>query len=218
MLSSRQIKYLAQAANINLVLSGNTPIAVSRTSDYNIKVPYQQFAGQMGLDDIRLHWLLGQQNMMAGGAVLNWVWGEERHEDIDFFFESPDGRNDFKLFIENIGFKLSRVSGYAETFFSAESGMIIQLVGRDADKDSYFGDVTTVIGAFDMYVCRWAVDADHVYFTSRAVQDLLRLVIDTTGKEKETGYLRQRGFKYMRKGFFPSPKIIKDSKYKGQNV
>jgi len=49
----------------------------------------------------------------------------------------------------------------------------------------------------------FAVNSDFIYTTRRAIQDLFKLAIHTTGNEKEK-LITTRILKYTRKGFFPS--------------
>lgn len=199
--------------NIKLSLVGDIPVAVKRVPDKEIKYPYELFKENMGLDDIRLHWLLGHNNIIAGGSVLNWVWGEETHEDIDFFFRGKEYAETFKHFIKNIGFISSRTSAYAETFFNREGKLIVQVVGgKDTTKDfRAYGPPDMILENFDMHVCKFAVDCDYIYTTTRAIQDLLKLTIDTTGHEKPPFLLRC--LKYIKKGFFPSPRVFRALNY-----
>lgn len=213
MLNVDQIKFLSKVANIKVKMVGDIPISVKRISDREIKYPYELFKQNMGLDDIRLHWLLGHNNIIAGGSVLNWVWGEDTHEDIDFFFRGEEYAENFKLFIQNIGFVSSRISDYAETFFNREGKLIVQVVGGiNSTKDfRAYGPPSMILENFDMHVCKFAVDCDYLYTTARAIQDLLKLTIDTTGYEKI--HFLPRCLKYIKKGFYPSPRVLGALRY-----
>jgi len=212
-LNPNQIKFLAKWAGMKLIYIDDVPVSISRTIDKPLRCSYEAFKEGMGLEDIRLHWLLGRNNMLAGGSVLNWVWGEAKHEDIDFFFKGAESVEVFGLFIQTIGFVSTRVTHYAETYFHPEEGLIIQTVGGvDKSRDfRAYGEPAEVIASFDMYVCKFAVDADYVYASTRAIQDLLKLTLATTGFEKE--YFLPRYMKYVKKGFFPCSKIHQAMRY-----
>jgi len=175
----------------------------------------------MGLEDLRLNWLLGNNNMIAGGSVLNWIWGENTHGDIDFFFKDEEYADIFVEFIKGIGFKLVCETSYAGTYFEPLQGIILQVVGnpdrgpytRQGPRNNFvaYGTPHEVIDNFDFHICKFAVDSDYLYTTSRAIQDLLKLTIDNTGNEKSM--FLQRILKYTRKGFFMSPKIKRYLKY-----
>lgn len=200
-------------SGVNLICVDDIPISVRRVADVKIKYPYELFKKHMGLDDIRLHWLLSPNSMIAGGSALNWVWGEKKNEDIDFFFRNAESAENFKLFIQNIDFVSARITNYAETYFNKDDGLIIQVVGSQNMSDNFiaYGPVVAILENFDMHVCKFAVDCDYIYTTTRAVQDLLKLTIDTTGLEKNNFLLRL--VKYIKKGFYPSPRIMKALKY-----
>ena len=200
------------------------PIAIAGASHREIKYPYEQFREEMGLEDLRLNWLLGTNNMIAGGSVLNWIWGENTHGDIDFFFKDEEYADIFVQFIKGIGFQLTLETGYAATYFEPLQCVILQVVGNPdrtpinpyaqaVEKNSFeaYGTPQEVLENFDFHVCKFAVDSDYIYTTSRAIQDLLKLIIDNTGKEKY--YFVSRILKYNRKGFFLSPKIKRDITY-----
>lgn len=208
MLTPKQIKALAKVGKLRLRAYNGIPIAVAGTPDYEIKFPYEKFKILMGLDDIRLDWLLGKNNMIAGGSVLNWIWGENKNEDIDFFFKNQESAEIFTQFIKGIGFKHTMSTGYASTYFEPEQSVILQVVGNaDISNPTNFlayGEPELVIENFDFHLCRFAIDSEYLYTTSRAIQDLLKLTIDVTGNEKN--YVQQRMFKYIRKGFFLSPR------------
>lgn len=200
-------------ANIKLIYIDNMAVSVKRVADKMITFSYEEFKECMGLEDIRLHWLLSNNNMIAGGSVMNWVWGENTNEDIDFFFKGSDYADTFKNFIQNIGFKSTRVTSYAETFFHPDEAVILQVVGGTGSTSSFraYGNPYMILDNFDLHVCKFAVDCDNIYTTTRAVQDLLKLTIDGTGNEKNP--FTERIAKYFRKGFYASPRLMKALRY-----
>jgi hypothetical protein len=220
-LNHEQIQTLAKIGKMKVRCCDGVPIAIAGASHREIKYPYEQFREEMGLEDLRLNWLLGNNNMIAGGSVLNWIWGENTHGDIDFFFKDEEYADIFVQFIKGIGFKLTSETGYAATYFEPLQGVILQVIGNP-ERSSYsqqgaknkftaYGIPQEVIDNFDFHVCKFAVDADYLYTTSRAIQDLLKLTIDNTGNEKN--YFLTRVLKYNRKGFFLSPKVKRLIKY-----
>ena len=224
MLNHAQIQTLAKIGRLGVRCCDGIPISVSCASNRKIKYPYDQFRKEMGLEDLRLNWLLGSNNMIAGGSVLNWIWGENTQGDIDFFFKDEESADIFVEFIKPIGFKLTAETNYAATYFESLQGLILQVVGDSthrADHSPYnspaaqeivaYGTPEIIIDNFDFHVCKFAVDSDYLHTTSRAIQDLLKMTIDNTGKEKN--YLISRILKYNRKGFFLSPKIKRYMKY-----
>jgi len=215
MLKGNQILTLAKIGKLKLRTYNGIPIAVVNTTDNKIKIPYEKFKSLMQLEDIRLDWLLGRNNMIAGGSVLNWIWGEQTNEDIDFFFRNEESAEIFAQFIKGIGFKHTLTTGYASTYFEEEQGVILQIVGSSSKYTGPHGSVPRdfvdhgtpeeIIENFDFHVCKFAIDHEYVYTTSRAIQDLLMLTIDVTGNEKDS--IKRRVLKYLRKGFFVSSKI-----------
>lgn len=218
MLTHKQIITLANIGKLKIKCCDSIPIAVSPIKYNDIIYPYEDFKREMGLDDLRLNWLLGKNNMIAGGSVLNWIWGEKTNGDIDFFFRNEESADIFTEFIKGIGFKLVKETGYALTYFEQQQGLILQVVGNPNEnpyiKDNNFiayGTPQEIIENFDIYVCKFAVDSDYVYTTSRAIQDLLKMTVDYSSNEKRNVLLRL--FKYVHKGFYPSSKIKRFIKY-----
>jgi hypothetical protein len=229
-LNNEQILTLAEVGKMKVRCCDGIPIAIAGASHREIKYPYELFREKMGLDDLRLNWLLGTNNMIAGGSVLNWIWGENTNGDIDFFFKDEEYADIFVEFIKGIGFKLTAETGYAATYFEPLQGLILQVVGntnrdpvsntpyypynptikKESDFEAY-GTPQKVIDNFDFHICKFAVDADYLYTTSRAIQDLLKLTIDNTRNEKRC--FLPRILKYNHKGFFLSPSIKRHLKY-----
>ena len=238
MLNNEQILELAEIGKMKVRCCDGIPISIASASDREIKYPYELFRKKMGLEDLRLNWLLGNNNMIAGGSVLNWIWGETTNGDIDFFFKNEEYADIFVEFIKGIGFKLTAETGYAATYFEQLQGVILQVVGNTHREPSVhlnafyplncysnkkeqssfeaYGTPQKVIGNFDFHVCKFAVDSDHLYTTSRAIQDLLKLTVDNTGNEKR--YFLPRILKYNHKGFFLSPKISRHIKYNEPSI
>lgn len=213
MLNVDQIKALAGVGKINVKICNDIPIAMAPVlKDMAIKYPYEAFKKVMGLDSLRLDWLLGKENFIAGGAVLNWIWGEDKNEDTDFFFRSPETYELFQIFIESIGFRKVNSTGYAETFFESSTGVVIQTIGRVEEVLSRdfvaFGTPELVIKNFDFHLCKFAMDHEFVYTTSLAIHQLLQMVIDFTGAQKRNNSLiLKRVLKYNKKGFWLSSDI-----------
>lgn len=235
MLNNQQVIFLADIADLSIHRVDGVPVAIGVNTNHDDKVhsvEYKYFREQMGLEDLRFHWLLGEKNYIAGGSVLNWIWQENTQEDTDFFFEDKDSADTFAYFLESIGLKETKNSGYARTFFSQENGAIIQVVGgRDSGERSPMGNMYTpappgfpkpldlnygttpdILGRFDIELCKFATDADYVYFTSNSVSDLIRLEIETTESMKEESAV-YRLTKYIRKGFYTSTQVERELKY-----
>jgi hypothetical protein len=214
-LNNEQIQALANIGKMKVKCCDGIAIAVSSVSHREIKYPYEDFIKKMNLKDLRLSWLLGNNNMIAGGSVLNWIWGENTHGDIDFFFKNEEYADIFVEFIKGIGFKLACRTTYARTYFEPLQGIILQVVGnpdrgpyaKQGLRDNFvaYGTPQEVIDNFDFHVCKFAVDSDYLYTTSRAIQDLLKLTIDSTSNERSM--FLQRILKYTHKGFFMSSRI-----------
>ncbi len=216
MLNSYQIQYLAKLANLSLYYIDDTTISgVGKAkSKVFIKCPYKNFKIGMGIDDIRFHWLLGDNNFMAGGNVLNWIWGENKNEDVDFFFKNAESAENFILFLESVGAKMTKETGYARTLFEEKSKAIIQVVGNVSNSSLGVphGDVSEILGSFDIEVCKFAVDLENVYFTQTALQHLIRLQLETTDSIKLDKAV-YRINKYIKKGFYPGETVLHGLKY-----
>lgn len=219
MLSNYQVEYLAKKAELKVHwLDNNTPIGIGRGSDDIVCYPYEDFKLGMGLEDIRFHWLLGDNNFIAGGSVLNWVWQESKNEDTDFFFKTPESSETFMLFLESVGVKKTKETGYAKTLFDSDSNAIIQVVGNrnleNNDTGAFYGDVYHILKRFDIELCKFAVDIDNVYFTRRAIQNLISLQLEATDFLESKSIYRIE--KYLRKGFYPGFTIKQGLKYDKQ--
>jgi len=214
MLNQNQIKALAKIAGLRLNYIDDVPVSVLGSDDRYIQYPYEDFKSELELDDIRLQWLLGMDNFVAGGSVLNWIWGEDTNQDVDFFFRQGDKIDTFTAFIESIGFVYTRDTMYAKTYFEPNDNLVIQVVGHIDDSHTTFysfGHPTQIIDRFDIHLCKFAVDKDYVYMSTQAVRDLLKLTVDATGHEKPL--FINRLFKYIQKGFYCSPRIRMCLKY-----
>lgn len=187
-------------------LDSTTPISirVMRNLDNEVlSYPYDNFKIGMGLEDMRFAWLLGENNFIAGGAVMNWVWQEGKNEDVDFFFKNRESADMFVTFLESIGSVEKKSTSYARTLFNKESKAIMQVVGPQENKPVgpvAFGTVEETISRFDIDVCKFAIDVDNIYFTQGAILDLIRLTIEANDSMRaETAVYRIS--KYLKKGF-----------------
>jgi len=212
MLNNEQITFLAKLANLDIYTYDELIIGVNnrKHSSVIIKHSYDDFRAKMGKEDIRLHWLLSDKCFLAGGSVLNWVWGEDKNEDIDFFFTNEDSSQNFRALINNYGFEETQSTHYALTCFNQEEGLIIQVVGSSSAKSANkkraefngfipFGTPEETIGRFDISVCKFSVDCDYIYFTVGAIHDLISMNINASESRRNT---KQRILKYNRKGFY----------------
>lgn len=211
MLNINQVKFLAKIAKLDTYEYGDVVVGVGSRQHISacISYPYEDFKQNMGLSDIRFDWLLTDKVFLAGGSVLNWVWGETKNEDIDFFFTNADSASNFRALIGGYGFVETNESRYAMTCFNEEEGVIIQIVGSDdqsgrKDEKIFNGFIPfdtpqETIKRFDIGLCKFAVDGDNVYFTVGAAVDLITKTINNTGEKYNT---KERTLKYNRKGFF----------------
>jgi hypothetical protein len=213
MLNNSQVKFLSEMCNLNIHKYGDVVISVNDRSNKNkvIKHNYEDFKNNMGLDDIRFHWLLSNKTYISGGSALNWIWGEHKNEDFDFFFINNETAQNFKMLIANYGFEETCESKYALTFFNREEKIILQIIGSqgkgkpDEKFNGFipFGTPEETIQRFDINVCRFAVDGEFVYTTVGAVLDLINRVVKITEEKYNT---KERITKYNQKGFFlPNP-------------
>jgi hypothetical protein len=220
MLTQKQMKRLAAVGDIQLKHHNGKPIGVlgSRSKSVDITFPYNKFKDIMGLEDLRLHWLLNNNIVIAGGAVLGWILGTKNEGDIDFFFKDKNTLENFEMLINSYSFKKVSSSSCADTY-SHEDGVTIQLVGASSsgeestfDWDSLmeekypnfdpFGDPLEVIHSFDLKICQFAVDCDSLYTTSGAIVSVLSKLLDPVNTG--TRHNLNRVFKYSRKGFYIS--------------
>lgn len=220
MLTHNQIIELSKICDLKIRCCDGVPISVYPCRDKKVKYPYEDFRKRLGLEDLRLSWLLGKNNIIAGGSVLNWIWGENTNTDIDFFFKDQESSEIFVEFIKGIGFKLSGKTSYAETYFEKEQALILQVVNGfrtirnnslfliDYDEGpkslSFYGMPFDVISSFDIHLCRFAVDNEYIYTTKYAIQSLFRMTVSVTGKQRDYAMVG-RLLKYVNKGFVLSP-------------
>lgn len=200
MLNTAQIEYLAGLSGCRIIKINQEPVSIVRPDkNRKIVVPYENFKNNMGLEDLDWQVLCGQYNMIGGGAALNWVWQEEKNEDIDFFFLNNEGKRVFASFISapSFGFHCSRETGYADTYFNAERNITFQLVSL------HYGTPFEILAHFDFGVCKWIVDADNLYTYAHTISDLLAMRLsDTNNKTGIKGSFVARVLKYYRKGFY----------------
>ncbi len=140
---------------------------------------------------------------------MNWVWGENKNEDIDFFFTNHDSAQNFRTLISGYGFVETSETKYALTCFHEEEGLIIQIVGTQEisgrEEDIMFngfipfGTPEETIKRFDIELCKFAVDGDNVYFTVGAALNLINKSIHFNIEKYNT---QERIMKYSRKGFY----------------
>lgn len=209
MLSVSQIKYLLDVGRIAYQHVGDIPISfVPRSETIDIAIPYEEFRRSMGIADLRFQWLCSYNSIIAGGAALNWVWGESKNGDTDFFFTNDESREMFSALIEGFGFTRTNITGYADTYFCKENNAIVQLVNTwsivHRNKDIVYSKPITakmIIDTFDINVCKFAADCDLVYTNSKAIEDLLSLSISGVSKTSDAAF-SQRLYKYSRKGLF----------------
>lgn len=206
MLNDTQISYLAGLSDFGMIKIDSRITGITASSFGPIKVSMADFKVGMGLNDIRLGWLLSPRCCMAGGAVLSWITGANNHNDYDFFFTDRDAADNFKRFIEGYGFVPTKETGYALTCFNEEERLIVQIVGggyshHNVEEMGFFGDPTTVISRFDLTACMFAVDCDYLYTHSIAIRDVITRSIRTMNVAKHE-LTTHRMFKYYSKGFY----------------
>lgn len=228
MINSEQANYLLSLAEpAKVVYDMDVPVSVFYPKKNGIvKVNYEEFKLNMGLDDIRLHWLTSYDIHMSGGAVMNWVWQEQTNEDIDFFFASEGAFSGFRSFISSYGFE--EASGRGRTYGPAntppyaalnnkDEGILVHLIGGnswDIPDGAYssfrvspYGSPIQNIRRFDLRVCQFSVDCENIYMSKFGIIDLLtrRLVRNSEAKRKR-GRFEGRIKKYRKKGFGESVK------------
>lgn len=204
MLNNNQIKTLAEIGKLDISEYQGYVLGVNCSEDNKIKMSYEEFKKAMCLPDMRLAWMLGNNNLLAGGSVLNWIWGEQTNDDYDFFFKDLQALENFELFLKNY-FIFSHETKCAKTYVSDDNGLIVQLVGSKYALPTFFGTPEEVIGRFDLGICRFAVDSDYLYTTSCSIRDLISKSLIIYNKNNEIKYnisTIARLFKYSRKGFY----------------
>jgi hypothetical protein len=137
---------------------------------------------------------------------LSWVSSEpNKGGDVDFFFHKPEDSEMFKLVIENYGFRPTRQTEYALTCFNPEEKVVIQIVGNGNlcinPNRILFGTPRKVIDAFDLTLCRFAVDADFLYTDTMAIRDLITKSL-RYGVVSIPAITTNRIVKYVRKGYY----------------
>lgn len=219
MLTDQKIHYLAKLADINVITIEGVPTGIAHKSGSykpgHIKVEYEEFRKHMGLDDLRFSWLLSPRTMIAGGAVMNWIWGESTNEDIDFFFLNTMAALDFILMISRFGFEQAFSTGYANTYMHPDNHAVIQVIGASHAGTEYvrpsqdtfipFGNPSEILDRFDFNVCRFLVDDMYVYTTRAAIIDLIELKVSEPKDKRKLSI--NRVLKYAKKGFYTDSKI-----------
>ena len=231
MINNKQIDFLAKIADLNVHKVNEIVTGISYVNNDSVikhkhivedkckSISYDYFKEQMGLEDIRFGWLLGENNFLAGGSVLNWIWQENTNEDTDFFFKDPDSAETFGYFLQSIGLIHTKSSGYASTYFSPDNGAIIQAVGTSRQEaypnplDNNFGPPEDIIAKFDIHVCKFALTVDTLFYTRKAIENLIKLELDITENIKPHNAI-YRINKYTRKGFYPSTNVQDKLQYK----
>jgi hypothetical protein len=185
-------------------------------SDEFITIPYEQFKNHMGLEDIRFNWLLGKNNYMAGGLVLNWINSEQKNDDVDFYFFNPQAVENFEVLITELcGFKFTHRSNYAQTYYNPDTNTILQIVDgfieeiQDGIKGEriLIGEPKEVLSGFDFGLCRFAVDENNVFTSVYSIRDLLSKSIRLY-KVWNSEQTAARIMKYNKKGFYLSKKML----------
>ena len=206
MLTTDQITYLCFLADLTSCQRNNQVLYITDKADQsaNLTIPFNDFQRNMGLEDLRLHWLTTTNAFIAGGAVLNWALREQQNEDIDFFFTDVEVGNRFEAVICNY-FKLCRETMCAKTY--QNESVILQLVGTTGSPYQFFGSPVEVLNRFDMDLCKWAADCNNVYTTNWAIRDAITKSLhykEDCQIKYVTQSSMQRLFKYSRKGFYAS--------------
>lgn len=195
MLVDSQVRYLASLADLKVNEYNGSVISCQRpNTSVAISDDYENFKKNMGLGDIEWGGFLGSNNMIAGGCALNWVMGEHKNNDIDFFFTDVDSYKTFSSFITTPSFNFQHIGNtmYAQTYYNEYKNVSIQLV------QLYCGKPHEIMTWFDIELCKWAVTSDIVYTTTGAIASLLSMKITGSKPTKD------RMFKYMYKGFYLS--------------
>lgn len=215
MLSNKQIEYLVDLCKIRVRRIDSKVVGLFEPNKDIMKINYTEFKDSMEIDDIDMHWLTSYNGYIAGGAVLNWVWQENTNRDIDFFFVSEDAYDRFRAMIESFGFVRidpNNALDYSKTdprLPYKNSNKKIQVIGgqweigwRGYEKLHGVPYATPIenIKRFDLRICQFAVDCENVYFSKRAVADLLtRRIVPL---QKGGPRFRSRLDKYIDKGLY----------------
>lgn len=210
MLNKSQVKYLASLLedDFEKIFSG---YRFKAHENNKIVVKYDEFKNNMELDDIRFHWLLGNNSYIAGGAVLAWIMSESFNNDTDFFFTNINSAKAFENLVEGYGFVESGNTNETRTYTYNEDSSIIQLVGiNDPPRVGGYGhrmggnlfmDPVDTLSKFDFTVSQFAVDCEYLYTFKQSMIDTitksLYLVSDYTKKDRLNKYLA-KGFNKMK--------------------
>lgn len=227
MLTSDQVRYLACLCNARVHEEYGIPVVISRRDkDSDIQLRYEDFKKNMGLSDPKFHWLCSDKVYIAGGCILNWIWGENTNEDIDFFCKDIDVANNLAIIIQKFQAKFLRASTYGQTFVDADSKSIIQIIGAIDDSLPILpqhifkvtGTPRNIINGFDFNICKFIIDCDSIYTTSFAIYDLIsRDLEDAINGNFPTS---DRLAKYTSKNLFLSAALQykMNSKMRSQNI
>lgn len=132
---------------------------------------------------------------VAGGAVRQWLTGDEKASDIDVFAESKEAAEKFMA---------DRCSGWRRvasnpTATTMKSGrLIVQVIHH------YHDSIAACLDAFDFTLCQFAWDGEQAWATPNALISIARrhLAVHKIQAGFELDSLR-RAFKYAEKGYKP---------------
>jgi hypothetical protein len=217
MLNESQIEYLASLiSNRNMLIKHNDIVTGIKIAPNNkqLVIDYNEFKYNMGLKDIKFHWLLGKNSYIAGGAACAWVLSETFNTDTDLFFTNVESANALCNLIEGFNFyNILNTETTATYKYKYEDGTecLIQLIGVNDPpyEDIYYGVIGgkafnlpfDTIKKFDFTVVQLAIDCDNIYTYSDCLYDLLTMSLNTTGITN-TFNIGFRTEKYLKKGFF----------------
>lgn len=131
---------------------------------------------------------------IAGGAPLALYRGKfDEIRDWDLFFDGPDNRAEAQRELISLGFEETNRSDWSITF--SKDDLIVQtIIIRD------YNSADEIFAGFDISVCCFAIEDNHMTYTREAQQDVENMVMNFINTESPVVCMK-RIAKYGAKGF-----------------
>jgi hypothetical protein len=141
---------------------------------------------------------------VSGGAIRQWVFGDEPASDIDLFFKSKEIFDKEVERLDGQNFKRLNTANHLVSF--DYHGQLLQCINY-----SYFESTEKLLDSFDFNVCQFAWTGGDIITTAEALLTTGRkqLMVHKIDPNLAADSLR-RAFKYQSKGYKPCLGTIRD--------
>lgn len=133
---------------------------------------------------------------IAGGAIRQWIVGDEPKSDVDVFASSAEGLD--KFVTDNL-IGATKLRDQEHLVAYKHQGQLIQVIKYD-----FYPNKAELLDSFDFTVCQFVYDGEDIWTTTHALTSVLRkhLGVHKISPELAADSLR-RAFKYQDKGYKP---------------